>query len=126
VAEKCRCIEPDHPRVSVKRQCELIGVPPASYYPDAANGEAMAENLKLMRLIDEEYSRHPFYGRLKDPRPAETPGLQSNRRRVPRLMRKMDVVSIAPKPNTSRPTVDKCQNTLHFRVFPSPMLFLSL
>jgi len=62
VAEKCQCIEPDHPSLSIKRQCELIGLVRASYYRDTAGGEETAENLELMRLIDEEYTRHPFYG----------------------------------------------------------------
>jgi putative transposase len=54
LAEKRQCIEPAHPHLSIKRQCELIGLPPASYYRDAAGGEETAENLALMRLIDEE------------------------------------------------------------------------
>jgi putative transposase len=54
VAQKCHCIEPHHPRLSIARQCALLGLPPASYYRGLGGGEETAENLQLMRLIDEE------------------------------------------------------------------------
>ena len=103
MAEKCRCIEPDHPNLSIVRQCELIGLPRASYYRGGASGEETAENLELMRLIDEEYTRHPFYGSRKMRDWLQRQGHAVNRKRVRRLMRKMGLESVAPKPNTSRP-----------------------
>jgi putative transposase len=103
VAEKCRCIEPDHPSLSIVRQCELIGLPRASYYRGGALGEETVENLHLMRLIDEEYTRHPFYGSRTMRDWLLRQGYAVNRKRVRRLMRKMGLVSVAPKPNTSRP-----------------------
>ena len=66
-------------------------------------GEETAENLELMRLIDEEYTRHPFYGSRKMRDWLQRQGYAVNRKRVRRLMRKMGLVSVAPKPNTSRP-----------------------
>ena len=44
----------------MRRQCELLGLARASLYYQAA--EETAVNLRLMRLLDEEYTRHPFYG----------------------------------------------------------------
>jgi putative transposase len=85
------------------RQCELIGLPRASYYRGGALGEETAENLELMRLIDEEYTRHPFYGSRKMSEWLQRQGYAVNRKRVRRLMRTMGLVSVAPKPNTSRP-----------------------
>jgi len=103
VAEKKSCIEPEHPRLSVSRQCELINLPRASYYRHVhAQGETQ-ENLNLMRLIDEEYTRHPFYGSRKMRDYLIRQGHQVSRKRVRRLMRKMGLVSVAPKPDTSRP-----------------------
>jgi putative transposase len=101
VAEKCRCIEPDHPSLSIVRQCELIGLARASYYRGGPVGEETAENLELMRLIDEEYTRHPFFGSRKMRDFLQRQGYAVNRKRVRRLMRKMGLVSVAPKPNTS-------------------------
>ena len=103
MAEKCRCIEPAHSSLNIVRQCELIGLPRASYYRGGTFGEETGENMELMRLIDEEYTRHPFYGSRKMRDWLQRQGYVVNRKRVRRLMRKMGLVSVAPKPNTSRP-----------------------
>ena len=53
-------MDPGHPDLSIRRQCELLGVNRASlYYEPAGESE---ENLRLMRLLDEQYTRTPFYG----------------------------------------------------------------
>jgi putative transposase len=53
-------IERSHPQISIRRQCTLLGLNRSSlYYPPA---QATAENLRLMRLIDQQYTRTPFYG----------------------------------------------------------------
>lgn len=103
VEEKRQCIEPAHPKLSVSRQCALIGLPRSSYYRPGNAGLESEENLVLMRLIDEEYTRHPFYGSRKLRDYLIRQGYPVNRKRVRRLMRVMGLVSIAPKPNTSRP-----------------------
>ena len=52
-------IEPNHADISIRRQCELIGMNRATYYwQPAAESEL---NLKLMKLIDQEYTRAPYY-----------------------------------------------------------------
>ena len=102
MAQKCCCIEPSHPRLSIARQCALLGLPRASYYRGLGGGEETAENLELMRLIDEEYTRHPFYGSRQMRNWLRRQGYKVTRKRVQRLMRKMGLVSVAPKPNTSR------------------------
>ena len=102
MAQKCCCIEPSHPRLSIARQCALLGLPRASYYRGLGGGEETAENLQLMRLIDEEYTRHPFYGSRQMRNWLRRQGYKVTRKRVQRLMRKMGLVSVAPKPNTSR------------------------
>jgi len=81
----------------------LIDLARASYYRGPALGGETAQNLELMRLIDEEYTRHPFFGSRKMRDWLERQGHAVNRKRVRRLMRKMGLFSVAPKPNTSRP-----------------------
>lgn len=51
-------IQPEHPELSVRRQCELVGLNQATYYRQPSGETAF--NLHLMRLIDEEYTRTPF------------------------------------------------------------------
>jgi putative transposase len=101
VSEKRSCIDPAHQQLSVSRQCELITLPRSSYYRPGLQGES-ADNLELMRLIDEEYMRHPFYGARKIRDWLINQGHDVNRKRVQRLMRLMGIASIAPKPNTSK------------------------
>lgn len=94
-------VEPNHPELSVTRQCELIGLPRSSYYRTAHPAAESEENLLFMRLIDEEYMRHPFLGSRKMRDYLRRQGYRINRKRVQRLMQKMGLVSLAPKPNTS-------------------------
>lgn len=94
-------IEPGHPSLSISQQCGLIGLPRSSYYRDTKLGVETEENLALMRLIDEEFMRHPFLGSRQMRDYLRRQGYRTNRKRVQRLMRKMGLVSLAPKPNTS-------------------------
>ena len=94
-------IEPKHPQLSISRQCELIGLPRSSYYRTTNFAVESEENLLLMRLIDEEYMRHPFLGSRKMRDYLRRQSYRINRKRVQRLMQKMGLVSVAPKPNTS-------------------------
>ena len=97
-------IDPTHPVISIARQCELIHLPRASYYRAVDCGPVVEteENLNLMRLIDEEYTRHPFYGSRQLRNYLRRQGHKVNRKRVQRLMRLMGIMSVAPKPNTSK------------------------
>src|SRR5688500_8061696 len=60
VEAKRTMLEPAHPDLSLRRQCELLGLNRSTWYYQPA-GES-ADNLQLMRLIDEQYLRTPFYG----------------------------------------------------------------
>lgn len=82
--EKRQCIEAEHSKLSIQRQCELIDLSRASYYRGSPVGEESAENLELMRLIDEEYTRHPFYGSRKMRDWLQRQGYAVNRKRVRR------------------------------------------
>ncbi len=53
-------IEPEHPHLSVRHQCRLLGVNRSTLYYEAA--EEAPENLRLMRLLDQEYTAHPNKG----------------------------------------------------------------
>jgi putative transposase len=83
----------------VRRQCRLLGLSRASlYYEPAAE---TAENLRLMRLIDQEYTAHPFYGSRRMAAWLQRRGEEVNRKRVQRLMRLMGLEAIYPKPKLS-------------------------
>lgn len=94
-------IEPDHPELSIAQQCELLGLARSSYYYQS-RGES-EENLLLMRLLDEQYTRTPFYGARKMVTYLETQGHFVERKRVRRLMQLMGLEAIYPKPRLSLP-----------------------
>ena len=93
-------IEPEHSQISIVRQCELLELPRSSYYYQPV-GES-AENLHLMRLLDEEYTRAPFYGIKRMTAWLHTQGYQVNHKRVARLMHTMGLEVIYPKPRLSQ------------------------
>ncbi len=99
VAEKRARIEPDHPELSVSRQCELLGLSRVSYYRQPK--QETAKNLELMRRIDEIYTAHPFYGSRKIRDHLRRMGYKVNRKRVQRLMGEMGLVAVAPKRKTT-------------------------
>jgi putative transposase len=87
-------------RLSMRRQCALLSLHRSTaYYQPVAVSE---EDLAIMRLMDEEYTRHPFYGSRK-----MQVRLQGryvvNRKRVQRLMRLMGIEGLNPRGGTSRP-----------------------
>ena len=95
-------IEPQHPTLSIRQQCELIGLNRATFYWQAAGETPL--NLRLMQLIDREYTRAPFYGyRKMTVRLNNQHGYQVNHKRVARLMRKMGLRAVCPRPRTSIP-----------------------
>ena len=90
-------VEPDHQGISIARQCELLGVARASYYYEAVPESVL--NLELMRLIDEGYTKHPFYGSRKVVEwLAKFHNRAVNRKRIQRLMRLMRLEVIYPRP----------------------------
>ncbi len=89
--------------VSVVRQCALAGVSRATVYARQQPREVNEDELLICRLIDEEYTRRPFYGSRKMVVFLKNAGHIVNRKRVQRLMRWMGLVAMAPGPNTSRP-----------------------
>ena len=93
-------IELDHPQIPIARQCELVGLPRSSWYYHP-QGES-AENLRYMRLIDEEFTRRPYYGIRRMTAWLNRQGYPVNRKRVGRLMRQMELIPIYPKPRLSQ------------------------
>jgi putative transposase len=88
--------------LSVRRQCELLGLNRSTLYYAAAS--ETPENLRLMRLLDEHYTAYPFFGSRRMTVWLMRQGEQVNRKRVQRLMRLMGLEAIYPKPRLSAAT----------------------
>jgi putative transposase len=96
-----RLVDWGHADISLRRQCELLGVNRSGlYYEPLGESE---ENLTLMRLLDEQYTRTPFYGSRKMVEWLDTQGFEVNRKRVTRLMALLGIEAIYPKPKLSQP-----------------------
>ena len=89
------------PQVSVSRQCRLLDLSRASVYYKPV--EIAPQDLALMRLIDEQYLKTPFYGSRSMTRHFRRLGYHINRKHIQRLMRLMGLEAIYPKPKTSQP-----------------------
>jgi putative transposase len=95
-----RLVEADA-ALSMRQQCELLGVNRSSLYYTPVGTDA--EELMLMRQMDELHLNRPFFGSRKMMQTLKAQGTVVNRKRMQRLMRLMGLESTAPKPNTSKP-----------------------
>lgn len=89
----------EDPKLSVRRQCELLGISRSGFYYEAV--ATSPENLILMRLLDEQYTRMPFYGVRRMKAWLETIGYDIGANRARRLLRLMGLEAIYPKPRLS-------------------------
>ena len=65
--------------------------------------DVSARDLLLLELLDEEYTRHPFYGSRRMKRYLKDCGYVVNRKKVQRLMQTLGLSGMAPGPHTSKP-----------------------
>jgi putative transposase len=88
-------------KLSIGRQCDLLGLARSGVYrpPPPANDNDLA----LMRRLDQLFTAWPFLGSRRMAAMLRTEGGAINRKRVRRLMRKMGIAALGPKPRTSKP-----------------------
>jgi putative transposase len=90
-----------HPQLSIGRQCELLGLCRSSFYYEPAT--ETREDLRLMRLLDEQYTAQPVYGSRRMTAWLRRQGHPVNRKRVQRLLRLMGLEAVYPRPKLSAP-----------------------
>jgi len=94
-------IEPQCPEIPIARQCALLGLARSSYYYRPSEPDPY--DLVLMRRLDEQYTRTPFYGVPRMTAQLQREGYRVGRKRVRRLMRQMGLQAVYPKPRLSKP-----------------------
>jgi putative transposase len=94
-------LDRNHGQISIRRQCTLLGVARSGVYrpPRPANDN----DVTLMRRIDELFTAWPFLGSRRLATLLRAEGHAINRKRVQRLMRKMGIAALGPKPRTTVP-----------------------
>lgn len=94
-------VERNHPGLSIRRQCVLLSLHRSGLYDTPC--EESAENLQVMRFLDEQYLKTPFYGVRRMTAALNVAGYAVNEKRARRLLRLMGLEAIYPKPNLSKP-----------------------
>jgi len=97
-------IDSGHRELSISRQCHLLDISSSSFYYTPK--PMKPEDLEMMRLIDEQYLKTPFYGSRAMARHFRRQGRKVNRKRIQRLMRLMGIEAVYSRPRTSRPHPD--------------------
>jgi putative transposase len=98
--DRRKLVDCRHGSLSIRRQCALLGIARSGVYrpPPAANDN----DLSVMRRIDELFTAWPFLGSRRMTALLRAEGLAINRKRVQRLMRKMGIAALGPKPRTTK------------------------
>jgi putative transposase len=97
-------VKPDYPELSIQNQCQLLGISRSSYYYQPQ--DISDEELRLLRLLDEQYLKTPFYGSRKMTIYLRSLGYAVNRKRVIRLMHQLGLQTIYSKKRTTIPNPD--------------------
>jgi putative transposase len=101
IERRRQMIAPDHPELSIVRQCELASISRSGFYYQPA-GETLL-NLELMRLIDRQFLETPWYGSRQMARHVRREGYPVGRKRIRRLMATMGLEPIYQRPRTTVP-----------------------
>ncbi len=94
-------LDPDHDKLSMRRQCALLGVARSAVYRQKR--PANDNDPALMRRLDELFTAWPFLGSRRMAAMLRAEGHRINRKRVQRLMRRMSIAALGPKPRTTKP-----------------------
>jgi putative transposase len=101
VPDRRALVDRDHREPSIRKQCQLLGLSRSGVYrkPRPAN----ENDLALMRRIDELFTAWPFLGSRRMAEMLRAEGRPVNRKRMQRLMRRMGIAALGPKPRTTKP-----------------------
>jgi putative transposase len=94
-------IEPGHAELSIRQQCQLLGLQRSTFYYQPV--PETQENLALMKLLDQQYLRKPYYGTRRMQVWLAQQNYPVNRKRVQRLMRQLGLEVVYPRPKTTVP-----------------------
>ena len=97
IKEKRRLIERENKGISIRRQCELVGLTRSNWYYTPA--EVSGETLRLMGRVDEIFTEYPFYGSRRIREALRREGIEVGRERIQGCMRQMGLRAIYPKGN---------------------------
>src|SRR6187551_267376 len=101
IERRRQMIDPEHPELSIVRQCELVSISRSGFYYQPAGETPL--NLALMRLIDRQFLETPWYGSRQMARHLRREGYTVGRKGIGRLMARMGLAPIYQRPRTTVP-----------------------
>ena len=102
LSQRRALVDPTAPG-SLREQCQWVGLHRSAYYYQPVVADP--EDLRLMRLLDEQYLLTPFYGYRKMRLVLTQAGYTVNHKRVRRLMQLIGIETIYARVNTSKPAI---------------------
>ena len=103
MVERRSWIENNHPVLSVRQQCSLLELNRAGIYYRAREKKLSEEQLTLLRMVDEVYTKFPFFGTRQMSDYLALQGSPCSRYQVRWAYGQMGLQSVAPGPHTSTP-----------------------
>ncbi len=94
-------VDPKHGQLSITRQCRLVSIARSSFYYEGRGERPL--NLRLLRIMDEQFLETPSYGSRQMTRWLRRQGYTVGRKRVRRLMRLLGLQAVFQRPKTSQP-----------------------
>jgi putative transposase len=94
-------LDREHPELSIRRQCQMLSLARSGVY--RPRRPANDNDLEAMRRIDALFTARPFFGARRIAKTLSRDGFAIDRKRVARLMRKMGIEALGPKPRTTKP-----------------------
>jgi putative transposase len=94
-------LDRDHAELSIRRQCQLLSLCRSGVY--RGKRPVDDDGMALMRRLDALYTAHPFLGSRRMTAMLRQEGRTINRKRVQRLMRRMGIAALGPRPRTTKP-----------------------
>jgi putative transposase len=101
--ERRSWIEENHPILSVRRQCALLDVNRSSIYYTSQPKVFTDKQLELLRLVDEIYTKYPFFGTRQMSNYISLHNYACGRHEARWAYEHLGLQSIAPGPHTSKP-----------------------
>ncbi len=93
-------LAPNHPGLSLRKQCEILGVNRSSYYYNPKPLDE--ETLYLMRIVDEIYAEHPYFGSRQMVNYLRLKGYSVGRSKIRSIYEHLGLQAVCPGPHTSQ------------------------
>lgn len=103
VDERSVWVEPHHPWLSVRQQCELLELNRSSVYYRPRPKPFNNKQLMLLRLVDETYTKYPFFGTRQMSDYISLHHQLCKRHETRWAYEQLSLRSVAPGPHTSQP-----------------------